>query len=186
MYKKILGGFILFIFIALIMLFPFTASLLDKQFSFIEVNSSPKTPWFLKEEKAKVVLLYFGYVGCSTICDPRLEELTKLYKEFDKMGVEVPLYFVNLKASQEEKWVKNYASSFHKNFHGVYANENQIDQLNESFNLSLSKGVSELSHTSNLFLMLKEDKKYVLKYIFTTRPYNPDKLFKVIQDYYKN
>ncbi|HLD23131.1 MAG TPA: hypothetical protein VJA83_04250, partial [Sulfuricurvum sp.] len=36
---------------------------------------------FLKGESADVVLVYFGYVGCTRVCTPALNDLAETYRE---------------------------------------------------------------------------------------------------------
>ena len=68
----------------LFFLFPFISNYSNNSFSEISVKNSPPEPWFLKNETAQYVLVYFGYVGCTMICIPSLDEIKDIYKRINE------------------------------------------------------------------------------------------------------
>ena len=90
MKKTIAGVILLFLMLGLLMVFPVMAGFMGKNTHVIEVNMPTITPPFLKEEQAQAVLLYFGYVGCTSVCIPVLRDMTPMYtrltQQFPSLG----------------------------------------------------------------------------------------------------
>lgn len=164
----LLLGVVMFLF-----LFPIFAHFLGEKGGVVRIEQEGIEPWFLEDEKSKTVLLYFGYVGCTSICIPTLNELSPLYRDIKSRNHDSAFYFVNLNPTQPSAWVEPFARSFHPDFHGIYATVEQTDRLERDFNLAVSDG-GEMAHSSNLYLMVREKNHYVLKRIYTTHPY-PEK-----------
>lgn len=171
MKHKIVGSSLLLGVLTFLFLFPLFAHFLGERGGVVRIEKEGIEPWFLEDEKAPVVLLYFGYVGCTTICIPTLNEFTPLYQKIKSRYPQTPFYFVNLNPTQPSEWVEPFAKSFHPDFHGIYATTEQTDRLERDFNLAVSEG-EEMAHSSHLYLMvLEDDRHYVLKRIYTTHPY---------------
>merc|ERR1711879_607930 len=59
---------------------------------------------FLKKEKTPYALLYFGYVGCYTVCPPALNEISQIYKSLDKKKkIFFFFFFTQTKKPQKKK-----------------------------------------------------------------------------------
>lgn len=173
MKHKIIGSSLLLGVIAFLFLFPLLAHFLGEKGGMIRIEKEGIEPWFLKDEKAPIVLVYFGYVGCTSICIPTLNEFAPLYQKIKSRHPRIAFYFVNLNPTQPREWVEPFAKSFHPDFHGIYATLEQSDRLERDFNLAVSEG-DEMGHSSNLYMMVLEKNHYVLKRIYTTHPY-PEK-----------
>lgn len=173
MKQKLIASFLLLGVVTFLFLFPLFAHFLGESGGVIRTEKEGIEPWFLKDEKSKTALLYFGYVGCTSICIPTLNEISPLYRKIKEDKHDSAFYFVNLNPTQPFEWVEPFAASFHPDFHGVYATVPQTDQLERDFNLAVSEG-DEMAHSSNLYLMVREKNHYVLKRIYTSHPY-PEK-----------
>lgn len=182
MIKRFLGPIILFTIIVIFFLFPFTATWMNKSLSELTIKNSPQEPWFLKEEKAKYVLVYFGYVGCTTICIPSLNEIQKLYKKIDEKKINLPFYFVNIDPKLPSNLPEHYIKSIDSRFHGIYNDYQQLNKLKQDFNLAIQESKIEISHSSNLYLFKKENEKYKLYKIYITHPYDEELLLKALQN----
>ncbi len=173
MKQKMIATLLLFGVITFLFLFPLFAHFLGDRGGVVRLEKEGIEPWFLEAERSKAVLLYFGYVGCTSICIPTLNELAPLYQKIKSRHPGIAFYFVNLNPTQPSEWVEPFAKSFHPDFHGIYATLEQSDRLERDFNLAVSEG-AEMRHSSNLYLMVLEKNHYVLKRIYTTHPY-PEK-----------
>ncbi len=171
MKKTIAGIILLSTMLGLLLLFPVMAGLMGKNTHSIEVNMPSITPPFLKNEHSKAVLLYFGYVGCTAICIPTLNEIAPIYSRLHTQFPSLSFYFVNLNPTQPSDWPESFAKSFHPDFHGIYTTKSEIKTLEQDFNLAVTANNEGLGHTSNLYLMIKEDNHYTLRRIYTTHPY---------------
>lgn len=179
MIKKFTGPFLLVLILLLLFLFPFATSFVDKS-SQVNIKNPPPSPWFLKDEKSKYALVYFGYVGCTTICIPSLNEIKELYKSLDKINLYIPFYFVNIDPKQDPELPQLFVESFDKRFNGIYLTRNQLEDLEKQYNLAINEGSIEISHSSNLFLFKQKDKKHLLNKIYITHPYDEEKLIETI------
>ena len=173
-YKKIFGYFLILfslIFIVLIGFPQFYASnssgRIDKEV-YLDIN-------FLKHETSQVVLLYFGYVGCKTICTPSMTELNEIYSQLNRSKVKV--YFINLLDSSDKELPQLFAQYFNENFIGMYLDKKEIQELVNQMRITTTTSLSdseELNHSGHLYVLVKDDKNsnYKQKYIYTTRPFD--------------
>lgn len=128
---------------------------------------------FLKEEKSPVVLLFFGYVGCSNICAPAMTELSRIYEQLNKTKTKV--YFINVLDATSKELPNVYAKNYHKDFKGIYLDVLGLQKIADKLNLSIIKiDNTEVSHSGYLYVLEKDlvSKKYNLQYIYTTRPFD--------------
>ena len=136
---------------------------------------------FLEKEEKPIVLIFFGYVGCTDVCTPALHQLNEIYKKIDSKNVS--LYFINLLTSADPQSVDAFAKSFNPAFKGVYLNQKEIDTVITKLNVMsvpslLDKNV--IDHSAFLHLFEKEDGAYKQKYIYTTSPFDMDYIIKDI------
>jgi len=177
--KKFIGPILLAVTLLLLFLFPFTTSFIDKS-SEIAIKNPPSSPWFLKDEKSKYALVYFGYVGCTTICIPSLNEIQEVYKSLDEQNLNIPFYFINIDPKQDPELPQLFVSSFDKRFNGIYLNRLQLEILKKEYNLAISEGSIEITHSSNLFLFKQKNNTLLLHKIYITHPYDEEKLIETI------
>ncbi len=173
-YKKLFGYFLILFSLSVIVMIGFpqfysnnSAGRIDKE---VPLNLD-----FLKNETAPIVLLYFGYVGCKTICTPSMSELSRIYDQIDKSKTKV--YFGNLLDIYDKELPQLFAQHFHKDFRGVYLNKKEIQKIANQLRISFTTyvtDVGELDHSGYLYLLekSKSDKNYRQKYIYTTRPFD--------------
>ena len=141
----------------------------------IEINKEIKAD-FIKSDK-KAILVFFGYVGCSDICTPILNEINTLYqsKEFKNIKNDVEILFVNLTPEVEISQPDLFAKYFNKNFNGIYLSRKEILNIDRDFGVFFSRDLNEkteLNHTDHIYLILISLDSKVLKNIYTTHPLN--------------
>jgi protein SCO1/2 len=139
---------------------------------------------FLQNEKADIVLVYFGYVGCNNICIPSLTEINTIYSKLEDKN-NVSIYFVNLLNNVDSNMPQQLASAFNKDFKGIYLKDEELKKVTSLFDVVYTKSLLydyELNHPGYLYLLEKDDSKnsYKQKYIYTTRPYAVDFIVKDI------
>ena len=180
-YKKIFGyTLILFSFVFLILIgMPqlYQGSSAGKINKEIELDLD-----FLEREDSKIVLLYFGYVGCETICTPSMGEINEIYTKVNNNNIAV--YFVNLLASQEKDMPSIFAKHFNKNFHGVYLDKLQLQELSNQMRIAYTTSLTnefDINHAGHLYLLVKNENNYLQKHIYTTRPFNIKNIIEDIQ-----
>ena len=131
---------------------------------------------FLKKETSPFVLMYFGFVGCHTICPPALNDINKIYSKLDKD--KYSFYFINLTHNSSKNDVKLFIESFNKDFKGIYLNNKQIPNIVNALNVRYLPSLSdknEIEHSGFLHVLKKTDKgPYEQKFIYTTKPFDVD------------
>jgi protein SCO1 len=129
---------------------------------------------FLKEEKSDVILVYFGYVGCTRVCSPALNDLAQIYREALDKGVKNPpsLWFVNMTPQMDALSVQSWAEHFDKGFKSYAPNEKELQVMVETLNLVYTQLGAEAEHMPYAYLIRKTSSGYELVYIYTSSPYN--------------
>ena len=167
--------FILPILLILILLGIFFSSNFFPKSSIVLLNQEIKSDIF-KRYKSKYLFVFFGYVGCTDVCIPRLQELAPIYKKLKySYHVDIDTVFINLIPLRDKELPNLFATTFHKDFHGIYLNNDKIRGIQNEFHISLSKSLlSEGSwdHTSFLFLLQKERSSYYLKRVYLSAPFS--------------
>jgi protein SCO1/2 len=133
---------------------------------------------FLKNENSEYVLLYFGYVGCTTICTPALTQINQIYKELDSN--KFAFYFINLQVNTPEEIVDQFAKYFNKNFNGIYLNNEEIKKITNKLSVKHIPSMvdkNEIDHTGFLYVLKKEkDNIYQQKFLYTTKPFQIEEI----------
>ena len=142
---------------------------------------------FLKKEKKPIVLLYFGYTGCSNICIMALSQINDLYKTIDEKKVSV--YFINLFTNVDKNLTDSYAKSFNKQFVGLNFDKSSLLEITSKLRVNFAPSLlnkEEINHTGFLYLFEKKDKNFVQKYVYTNTPYNIKLIKKDVENILKD
>ena len=172
-YKRLFGYFLIVFSLLVIVLIGFpqiyssnSSGRIDKE---IDVDFK-----YLKDETSDIVLLYFGYVGCDTICVPSMTEINEIYNKINNKNVKV--YFINLLDNLDQNLPQLFAEHFNENFKGIYLDKKELLKVTSQLNVVFSKSLVdkyELNHAGYLYILQKDDTNngYKQKYIYTTRPF---------------
>jgi protein SCO1 len=137
---------------------------------------------FLKGENSELVLVYFGYVGCTRVCTPALNDLAELYREAQRREFEhIPsLWFVNMTPQMDKDSVQSWAEHFDKGFKSYAPNEQELQTMVHTLNLVYTGLGVEAEHMPYAYLLQKKENGYELVYIYTSSPYNRSLILKDI------
>ena len=177
--KKIIFG-ILLILITFSMIFIVAIPNIYSNNTAGKVYKEIKTDFhFLENEKKPHVLLYFGYVGCYTVCPPALNEISQIYENLDKNKFSV--YFINLQINTPKENVDQFAKVFNKDFKGIYLDKKQISEIISKLNVKYLPSIvnnNEIDHSGFLHYLEKNNNKFYQKFIYTTKPFDIDYIIK--------
>jgi len=138
----------------------------------VSLDENIELPFNVKNE-VEVILLYFGYVGCKTICIPSLEEIALISDEFSD-SKRVEFYFVNI--AKNSDGAKEYAHYFHNKLIGLDLEQNETFKLMgdlKAYSSDSLRGDDEMSHTGYLYLIKNSGQQnFELKYMYYTRPFD--------------
>lgn len=142
---------------------------------------------YLETTKKEFTLVFFGYVGCTKVCTPILQQIGSFYtsKSFQPLKPYVGVSFVNLMPELRSDQPNLFARSFNPDFEGIYLNQKELMKIDRSLHLFFSKSLSaqgEIDHSDHLYLIEREKSGIVvLKNIYTTHPINRSLIIKDIQ-----
>jgi protein SCO1/2 len=159
------------LFLLIILGFPIIIFTGDKQGK-VELKEKVQLPFEVKSN-TKVVLLYFGYVGCRTICSPSLAEIAAIYNELNNTK-NVAFYFINI--SHEGVGAKEFAEYFHKEFIGLQLSQKETSNLMGALRAYSSDALvpgGEIYHTGYLYVITqKKQQDFELRTMYYTRPFD--------------
>ncbi|MCK9373681.1 MAG: SCO family protein [Sulfuricurvum sp.] len=129
---------------------------------------------FLKEEHAPLVLIYFGYVGCTRVCTPALSDLAQIYRLRKIASADhLPaLWFVNMTPRMDSASVQSWAEHFDSDFKSYAPSESELQTISQTLNLVYTNLGVKAEHMPYAYLAKKTDIGYELVYIYTSSPYN--------------
>jgi protein SCO1/2 len=138
------------------------------------VNEKVNLPFEIKDN-TKIILLYFGYVGCRTVCEPSLKEISSVYDGVaDAQRGSVNFYFIDI--TKSGSMAKEFAHYFNGSFIGLNLNTKSTAKLMADLRAYSSDSITgngDISHTGYLYLIKQTQKQsFELKTIYITRPFD--------------
>jgi len=175
---------LLVVIILVILGFPLLLLTEDRQGK-VSFEENIELPFNVKNE-IEVILLYFGYVGCETICMPSLEEIALISDEFND-SKKVAFYFIDI--AKDSDGAKEYAHYFHKKLIGLDLEQNETFKLMsdlKAYSSDSLRGDGEISHTGYLYLIKNSrQQNFELKYMYYTRPFDTKSIVTDIKKEFK-
>lgn len=119
----------------------------------------------LSDFKGKVVVVYFGFVGCSQVCPLSMRTLQKTLDSMQPEKMEnVQVILVSIDGENDSyARLEKYAKSFHKNIIGITGSREEIDQVIDEYGAYYSKNQLEESdpgrayrHSSRYFIINRQ------------------------------
>lgn len=158
---------------AAFLIFIFTFSIPPPQKGVVHIHKPVELPKSILPLNDKTIF-YFGYVGCETMCIPRMKEIAKLYEAYGKNDLDI--IFINLDNISSTNSAMVFARSFHPDFRGITLPKKELLQLTRIlkayFSTSL-KNSQEIDHSLFLYDIRKDsNQNYFLNNIFTITPYD--------------
>ncbi|PAU94846.1 hypothetical protein CK503_05075 [Aliifodinibius salipaludis] len=127
-------------------------------------NKQIETPSFLTTTKHNLAIVFFGFVGCASVCP---NSLTKLSKVFDSLEKEYPqksvgAVFVDVRKQTDSLSAEKYGYEFSDNIDGAYLPQEERTQVISDFALEVKPADDHtpLLHTDHFFVLEKEDESW--------------------------
>ena len=167
----ILISFVLFFSIGII----FTPTFFAHKVSRISIDKEINLPLILNSKK-ELTLLFFGYSGCTDICAPRLQSLSKFYSSLDtRYKNQITIEFIDISVPIDKELPQKFAKYFHSDFKGTYLSNNILRDYTRAFSVYFSQSLfdkTEYDHTTHLYLLQKKQNIKKLKYIYNAYPFD--------------
>lgn len=139
---------------------------------------------FLEKETSKGVLLYFGYVGCTGVCMPAMQDVSQIYgvSKTHNPAAELSVWFVNMTPQMDAPSVQSWAEHFNREFKSYAPGETELANMVQRLNVVYTPLGAKAEHRPYLYLLQKTSRGYELAYIYTSSPYNRSLILKDIGD----
>jgi len=140
----------------------------------VTLNENVSIPFIVKDN-TKIILLYLGYVGCDTICEPSLREISSVYNLLtDVQKEKVSFYFIDI--SKNGNIAQEFAQYFNENFIGLDLSVDSTARLMadlRAYSSDSIRGNGEISHTGYLYLIKQtQQNEFKLKIKYITRHFD--------------
>lgn len=141
------------------------------------IDTSISAP-YLNVGTKEYMLVFYGYVGCTHVCTPVLENLARFYqsKEFAPYGPTIDLVFVNLLPEVSQEQPDQFAKGFNAKFIGVHLSPKELQSLDKELSVYFAKQKGEafeLDHSDFVYLIRRNpDKSLSLVNIYMTHPFD--------------
>lgn len=119
------------------------------------------TPQFLTSKESDLSVVFFGFVGCASVCP---NSLTKLGTVLDSIGEQYPnksvgAVFVDIRKQTDSLSAVNYGYQFSDKIRGTYIPQKDRQQVIEDFSLQIKPADNQLPllHTDHFFLLEKQE-----------------------------
>jgi protein SCO1/2 len=142
------------------------------------IVDTPISAPYLNVGTKDYMLVFYGYVGCTDVCTPVLENLARFYqsKEFTPYKSMIDLVFVNLLSEVSQEQPDQFAKGFNPQFIGVHLSPKELQSLDKELSVYFAKQkgeVFELDHSDFVYLIhRKSDKSLSLVNIYMTHPFD--------------
>ncbi len=137
----------------------------------------------INDFEGKVTAVFFGFLSCPDICPNSLGKMVKIKKALGKEAENFQVIFVTVDSKRDSpRKVKDYLLSFDKDFIGLIAKNDKLNNLKQEFKLVVQKKEAKdfytVDHTTHIYLF---DKNSTLRLV-STESISFEELFSDIQN----
>jgi len=123
-------------------------------------NKQIETPVFLDSTQHDLTIVFFGFVGCASICPNALTKVGAVLQSLEKKYPEksVGAVFVDVREEASKNTAQKYGKKFSENIVGTHISKGDRAQLTRDFSLQIIPGNNKypLLHTDHFFVLRKE------------------------------
>lgn len=182
--KKIISILLVFALLILPAGLIFGLSFLDKVHP-LEGNEI-KNDAFLIDSENDIELLFFGYMGCASVCPLSLAKLAGLLKSLDEANSvnRVGATFVDVLGNPDRSESLEYGLSFSKQIRGTGLCPDQFKKVGSEFNITVRpsfRDKGEYFHTDHFFLLHRKENGWAIANVLAN-DISEDQLLKRVLD----
>lgn len=145
--------------------YTFRGSLFDPAVSVPEfaLASTDGGTYRLRDDRGKIVLLFFGYTTCPDVCPATLSEMKELRRRLQGDAEQVQVVFVTVDPQRDTlERMGQYVSTFDPSFVGLTGSETELEPVWQSF--GVFRAIQEqdsaveylVDHSSRVYLIDRE------------------------------
>jgi len=95
----------------------------------------------LSEREGKVSVVFFGYTFCPDICPFALAKMKQIHTKLGDRAEDFSVVFVSVDPHRDSvEKLAGYVPNFHDDFFGVHLDFDQLDQVKETFDITVQYG----------------------------------------------
>ena len=119
-------------------------------------------PLSLKDLRGSVILIFFGYTGCPTVCPISLATIANVYTKMSRAGIqETRALFISLDPERDNlELLDRYTNYFHPNIIGLTDEISALKNVAEKYGVKFKKTLVPdstlgyvISHSSDIILV---------------------------------
>ena len=119
-------------------------------------------PLSLKDLRGSVILIFFGYTGCPTVCPISLATIANVYKKMPRAGLqETRALFISLDPERDNlELLERYTKYFHPNIIGLTDEISVLKKVAEKYGVKYKKTLVPdstlgyvISHSSDIIIV---------------------------------
>jgi protein SCO1/2 len=136
----------------------------------------------LQKFNSPVVMLFFGYTHCSSVCPTKLKKLSLIQNKADPDAKWLKTIFVDLTSSPIDE-ATQYAKSFNPTFEAISLNKKDTEDFSRIFSVYFAKSMTspnEIDHSDFVYVLKKVNNGYVLEKYYPNID-NSDKISNELQ-----
>lgn len=127
-------------------------------------NKQIETPSFLAAAKHDITIVFFGFVGCASVCPSSLTKLSEVLESLEETypAQSLGAVFVDVRKHADSLSAEKYGYEFSDNIDGAYLPQEERSQVISDFALEV-KPVDDhtpLLHTDHFFVLEKEEESW--------------------------
>ncbi|NGP87504.1 SCO family protein [Fodinibius halophilus] len=135
-------------------------------------NKTVAEPPFLSQSSNSIEVLFFGYVGCESICPTSLIKLAKVFKEIDQKypDSKTGAVFVDIGEQVSADLSNRYSRQFSEDIRGVTLAKDDMKQVLRDFNVRLNKPNADkptIFHTDHFFVLQQKQNEWKVRRVLS-------------------
>lgn len=140
------------------------------------INKIVEVGNLLENSSNEVELVFFGFVGCESICPSALTRISEALKMVDAENSELAVgaLFAEINYHRVSSMASSYATGISGSGHrlkGVDLSEHEVRELSQVFGLRIinnGRTISDIQHTDHLFVLRRANENWVLEAVLPT------------------
>lgn len=176
------------ILVKLLLLSVFTFTTLSAKESKPYIDQIINAP-YLNVAKKEYLLVFYGYVGCTHVCMPIMDDLKQFYmsEEFKPYQNKTDFVFVNLLPKIDHALPDQFAKSYHHDFYGVHLSEAELGKLDKELQLFFTKDdgkTLDIDHSDHIYVIQRlQNNTFKLVNLYTTHPLKKELILNDLKNY---
>lgn len=144
---------------------------------------------YLNVGKKEYLIVFYGYVGCTHVCMPIMDDLKKFYlsEEFKPYQSKTDFVFVNLLPKVDKALPDQFAKTYHKDFYGVHLSEAELAKLDKELQLFFTKDdgkTLDIDHSDHIYVIQRlQNGTFKLVNLYTTHPLREEFIINDLTNY---